>query len=290
MPDGRRGVSGVVFTDRGQSCPAGALSLVEQLDGAERTANLLGFAVRELGFVHLRPAAHGVIVTFRPAAASHLAVITLAYELFRRQPERVGLVILEQRPEVEIYRGLQGAVRRVEWLMEMARNPVARPSFGAKPIPIARLDRFGGALLPLYRAWSESAGEWTPGLHDRLRRARLLERAMIVRNPGQSEDLVVEHRGGAFAHYGRRWSRVARGRHIEDQPDRNYGQWVASGYRDALARFDPKLETVEATISTRSRAETRRSRYHRLVLPWRSAAGDRVVTSVSVLERTAIVE
>jgi len=108
------------------------------------------------------------------------------------------------------------------------------------------------------------------------------DRAAIVRNPRGSDRLLFEHRGRAFTFYQPCWNLLAMGRDVEDQPDRVYGAHTARCYREAFAEDAPRFEAVDALIRTPGR-EVRRSRFDRLILPWRTKSGERVATGVSLI-------
>src|SRR5690606_1829596 len=72
------------------------------------------------------------------------------------------------------------------------------------------------------------------------------------------------------------------GQPIDYQPDKEYGTWAAAQYDALLETKQPRLDYVEARIHQPS-GEMRKSRYERLLLPWRSPAGKPIVTCASVL-------
>jgi hypothetical protein len=80
------------------------------------------------------------------------------------------------------------------------------------------------------------------------------------------------------------------GREIEEQPDNVYGEWLAAAYRELLQddESEPGLQTVEAVVSV-SDGRAVRTRYERLLLPWRSSGGDRWITSQPILRMRRVI-
>jgi hypothetical protein len=145
------------------------------------------------------------------------------------------------------------------------------------------------SLGPLLAIWHVTGGLWTDHLRDLLTALNLLERAVVLRNPTGGDRLVFDFRGDFFSFYPRSWNRLAIGRDLEDQPDRDYGLRTAHSYREVLVGGEPRFEAVDAVIRSPGE-DVRRSRYDRLILPWRTSDNERFLTGVSVLRATYSLE
>jgi hypothetical protein len=68
------------------------------------------------------------------------------------------------------------------------------------------------------------------------------------------------------------------GERMENIPDKDYGRWASAFYRDVAGTGQPRFDCVTASI--RRDANTYRSRYERLLLPW-STSTDEILVTVS---------
>jgi hypothetical protein len=137
------------------------------------------------------------------------------------------------------------------------------------------------AAWPIVELWRERRGELT----DDIRRAMVVHpmfrRTLLVRQLPHSDSLVTEHIAPGFAHM--RPCEVLRmiGRDFADTPDPDYGAWVASAYLEASAVGRPHLHSIRARVRS-SAGKTFRTRYDRMLMPWRRA-GDSFVMGLSLL-------
>jgi hypothetical protein len=92
---------------------------------------------------------------------------------------------------------------------------------------------------------------------------------------------VIEYVGDGFAWADVSWRNAIVGQDASGQPDPCYGQNVWSGYLETQRTQAPRLEFIEAVIRVPG-YPARRSRYERLLLPWRRG-GNQFVSVVSVL-------
>jgi hypothetical protein len=92
---------------------------------------------------------------------------------------------------------------------------------------------------------------------------------------------LVEHIGSGFRVFDACWALGAVGRDLEQQPDPAYGVRSARAYHEVANLGQPRLELVDAVIDVPGRS-VRRSRYDRLMLPFRSR-GEIFVCGASVL-------
>src|ERR1051326_3238069 len=73
------------------------------------------------------------------------------------------------------------------------------------------------------------------------------------------------------------------GEKVTNQPDREYGQWVAQDYRQTALRKLPQLDKVNAALRGRSG----RTVYDRLLLPWATRSSEILVTVSSLVTEGA---
>jgi hypothetical protein len=70
------------------------------------------------------------------------------------------------------------------------------------------------------------------------------------------------------------------GQRVENQPDKEYGGWVAEFYKSVASTGQPRYDCVTAAIQHPAAGKLRSGviRYERLLLPWRTPSEEVFVT------------
>jgi hypothetical protein len=218
------------------------------------------FAIVNLGFVGVVIAKKSVRIKLRPALARPAALGALYLCLHQVAPERVVVTWYNGGWQHEIIGWSRDGWRRMTRLLEVPEIPTREFSRGK-----ISLDRLGPkhplrTLLEdaprLASIVTDPAQMLPPPLNDRY--------ILVTEDPRR--ELRVSDFGCTMMSRSPRWRSQARGRRIEDQPDWNYGQWVADAYRDACHRGEPLLEEVAAVIEW-PELGTFSHAYWRLIVP-----------------------
>jgi hypothetical protein len=107
---------------------------------------------------------------------------------------------------------------------------------------------------------------------------------------------VFRHFGSGFTifdHLDPGWKYTLQGRPVAEQPDKEYASWIDASYRQALDEAAPRFDHVDAVVRTATgsgHTQTDRFIYDRLMLPSRSAGGERVLLNVSYGEHRRAVD
>jgi hypothetical protein len=139
----------------------------------------------------------------------------------------------------------------------------------------------------VFALWKERHGDLSPELHRTLIVEAQRRWIVLLRRPVGSRHLLVEHFSAPIAAMRPCQALSLFGHHMEDMPDGDFGHWVARGYAQTLLAEAPRFESVLADIHTPD-DKTIRSRYDRLILPWRSR-GDGFVLSVPLVRKRMII-
>jgi len=277
-----RGNAGVVIDDRGDTWDDEPRMLAARLGYREADFDVLGYAVRNLGFIHIAVREGGVRVALR---ASRFSLVSLASTLFKLadlRPRRILLAVFWGEDwSYEMFSSIGAFTERAEDLA--AGEPVVRrPAWLAAERDIASLAApTYERLQPLVRLWREQRGALPGDLPQVLFSADLLHRSVLVRQRRKTSRLTVEHFGAGIKMLRPCEGMLAVGRDLNDLPDGAYGDWVADSYARALAGRRIRLDGVRATLKN-SEATKIRVRYDRLLMPWRASGGDGFVLSVSM--------
>jgi hypothetical protein len=279
-----------LIDDQGRVWYASAPDLGRRLGYPNPDFDLPAYAVRNLGYVLVRERRASVHISLRPSMVRPPALASLFYQLAESMPDRLLLSYLQRDWKHELLRSAHESMLRLEDLVYAAGARFPRSAYLVQRHPLMpRRHSAMESLSPLLAVWHLTSGRYPDGLVDMLAALGLRERAVVHRNPSGTDRLIFDHRGTAFSHYRPSWNLLAVGRDIEDQPDRAYAARTAETYRAVLRENEPRFEAVDAVINTPGR-DVRRSRYDRLILPWRGSDGDRFVTGISVLRTSYILD
>jgi len=277
-----RGHTGVVIDDRGETWGDEPRALATRLGYREPDFDVVGYAVRNLGFIHIANREGGTRVALRASRYSLLTLTSALFKLADLRPRRILLAVFWGEDwSYEMFSGIGAFTERAEDLAG-GEPVVRRPAWLAAERDIASLAAPNyERLQPLVRIWREQRGALPEALPQTLQSLDLLHRSVLVRQRRRSSRMTVEHFGAGIKMLKPCEGMLAVGRDLNELPDGAYGDWVADSYSRALAGRRIRLDGVRATLKS-SQATTLRVRYDRLLMPWRAAGGDELVLSVSM--------
>ncbi len=244
------------------------------------------FAVRQLGMIEVAVGEFGARVRMRPAIASSRALSELFFQLGDLRPPRFVLSHFQGFWREELVPGYTPLTRRVEELVYGVRSRHPEKAFHAEDQPLDP----DQSLIPapfarLLREWAARGGQLPSNTVLPFRRSGCLGRTTLVAEAGDSR-MVIAFRGRHLTHYGAAgWTRYV-GQPVDRQPDLRFSSAASAIYAEAHLRNVPILQSCEGTIAAPS-GVGRRSIYDRLILPWRTADGRRMVSGVSHLRGRA---
>jgi hypothetical protein len=254
-----------LIDDRGVAWPGQA----HRIASWHSTWDPFGYAVSELGYLHLQTTHHGTKVTFNPHCIGQRTIIAAFYLLASSRPRRV-LLSFGNGPHAEIYGSIEQALYRIEECSKIPPRAVWRERRRSLDRP---LKVFPPPIAELLLAWTETGARWNFEQHTSLAAAKLLEHAAVISKAGKSDQLIIDFWGPGRDFLGSRWAQIARGKDVQDQPGgHRLAVQIAARYRDVLSDRKPQLHSVDLVTPT-SNGDARRSRFIRLLLPWTSAAG-----------------
>lgn len=138
---------------------------------------------------------------------------------------------------------------------------------------------------PLLQKWRVSFGNFDETVIPFAARQGLLSRLMIASVDRRRPDPTFKFVGDGFFFFGHDFPYRAIGTKVRDLPDREYGDWVSRFYAEVALAHQPRYDRVDAAIRESRRGP--RTRYERLLLPWRAGSGEVLVTLSSRVPETA---
>jgi len=275
----------LLIDQTGQAWLNGSPALRHRLGQPSPDVDLAGYVVRNMGFARARLRDGTIRLTLR---AGHLEFPTLESVVRLVLGEVWQRLVIEHADgmsALEIYRQVEEAVARLKDLSAPSATLVPRDSFFNQELSLDRLGESGqGSLRALMRLWRSRRGQLAPekilGLMPEALKPRVTLTRMTAAGAPRNRALV-EHIGPGFRVFDACWALGAVGRDLEEQPDPAYGVRSARAYHEVAELGQPRLELVDAVIDVPGRS-VRRSRYDRLMLPFRSR-GEIFVCGASVL-------
>lgn len=235
------------------------------------------YAVEALGFVWVELTDRGCQVRLNAKKTDRRAEAALFFWLNEAAPNRVVVYFVHARSIPQIYPGVPECIAATSKILEAGRREdrwIATRPFD--PLcPSTALSK----LASTYRAGRNLREFATRGLVEEATGGRFL----IVERVMKSKKLMLRAMGRDS--YYRSWAADPASRSIDDQPDLQYGTWLADCYHTSLDDMSPQAEEVDALVF-RPREGKRRLRYRRLILPFR-VQGREFLLSTS-LKDTAI--
>ncbi len=285
-------VESVIFDDRDGAWPAYSPDLQRRLGNSQKDFDFPAYAVRNLGFVRADFQEAGARIFLRPKVLATNALTTAFYDMAMRGTQRIVVShFCEEEDDIpapagpwmdELYGDLGIAYRRVEDLATAAGRLPKLPDYMDVRRPIEEIDRVAsGRLAIVLQRWAEAHAILHPELVDQLIRDKRLERFLVVRREPHTQKMVFDFASDGYG-TAKYWGKFVIGQDVEALPDREYGRRLAQTYHAVDDEDEPRLDCVDVTLHL-SETEIHRACYERLVLPWLSPAGDRLIMSTSIL-------
>ena len=271
----------LMIDDRGELLTGDVVRRRMSFAAVHSTDEFSAYVVKNMGFIALDLYGRSCQIRCRPSILSQPSLERLAAWLASAPADRFALCHFDASWNYELLRTSDLALHRLVQLGNAAQLMRPEPYLAC---PVA-LDRMADKhpLISLIRAWPElSQSVHADGLRNMLRQTLHDRYVMVCSEPG-SAHLRISDIGRGFMAYNAEWLAKARGRPVDDQPDKRYGQWVLRAYREALAANRPAVFDIDAIIEETKEGRAR-VRYKRVVLPVREANGRSWLLSGSIID------
>jgi hypothetical protein len=240
-----------------------------------------GFAIRNLGFIKFQALADGVTaIELHPSSVDRRALIAAERRVSKAAGARFRIVYLDAGRQSEPALSVAEMIDRLRSLRAPPTQSAQTERFHVEPQDYARLLReVDDPLRSMSDKWRDSCGEFDSTVLPFAADHNFLPRMLIVEFPKRSGDPVFSFIGGGFPWLDPEYRKWAIGEKLETLPDRQYGAWVAGFYKSVASRREPRFDRVTALMHTsEDQCSTYATQYERLLLPWRTATGETVVS------------
>jgi len=279
----------ILIDEAGRAWPANSAALARRLGHVDARTDLASFAVRACGAIHIRSIEDGVRVTLRPGGFSRTTLAGALQALNDLAPPRLMLVTRSGgETHAELFTSVFAFIERAEQLASDPPIEIKVPRYSVRR-SLRNLTTAPFAMVrPIVDLWRERRGELGDDVQRAIGAAGLFHRTILVRHLGHSSRLITEHFGAGIMIMRPCESLQTIGRELDQQPDRDYGAWMAEAYAETCWARQLRLESVRAFVRT-SAGTTLRTRYDRLLMPWRAGGSESFVMCLSIQREVPVV-
>ena len=272
-------MNSLLFDEKGQAWSKDNPELYARYGGLTANSELASFLIRNVGFVECTRNGENCSIICAPARLKVSTFEAVRSWLKAQHPRRVSLQWFDGAWHYEIDSSPDQIISRVVKLAACLGEKRDRHYFAAP----RRLDQLGDLkpLASLFDAWREGTG-LKPQFQTNLFRDTLHERYVCVSADNSSGELVFSEIGSGLVMYHKGWQATAVGQPVQHQPDLDYAQSVADGWREAILLDEPMLSDVDARIYDPKDRTWRRRQYSRLTLPLETSPNQKGLLSVTV--------
>jgi hypothetical protein len=273
---------GILIDDKGRRWPDCSWDVARQIRYRHPSWNLAAFAVRERGFIHIRPQPEGVRVAMQAGAFRLETLGGALYAIKECGARRIVLALLRDGEWFyEMLTSTWEFAARAEQLIAGGPIEPRCPWIAAeRDLSALSLPTFA-QLRPLVEMWQSCRGRMPKQVDVSLDRLGLSQRAILVRQPPSSSRLVFAQVGAGIECVRPGQSAMLIDHDVHDQHDYEYGGWVARCYAENLASRRPRLQSIRATVRL-TETTAAQGRYDRLTLPWHNASNEPFLMSISL--------
>jgi hypothetical protein len=242
------------------------------------------FAVKNLGFIKFQILDQSVIeIELHPYTVELPALLAVQQQLLMSKVRLFRIRYFETSWQSEILPSAELAVTRLSELCAPKFAPPAGERFFVEPQDYSKLfDGGDGPLHLLAQKWRMSFAHFDPSVISFAIKQQLLSRLMIFGVKPNLSDPVFRFIGDGFGWLETDYQYQGIGERVENQPDKDYGQWVSEFYRSVARTGRPRYDYVTAAIQAApGQREPFSSRYERLLLPWKTSSDEVLVSMLS---------
>jgi hypothetical protein len=241
----------------------------------------VGFAVRNLGFVQYDTLGDTFAqVTLFPKRVAPLALATVQDRIHSRTGCIFRIDHLDTGTKCWTQYLAMNSMEAIGRLNDLCGTYVAAQSdeqYGLEPKDLGLIvtDETHPAH-PLVRKWRSSFNRFDETVLSFMMKNGLAAMGMIIGVDPKKPEPTFRFIGNGFWGFENEFFLRGVGEKVENQPDKQYGQWVSPFYTEVATTWRPRYDKCVANIDRSNRG--RRYHYERLILPWSTGSGEVFVT------------
>jgi len=235
--------------------------------------------VKNLGFIKFQILDNSIIeIDLHPHNIEIPALLAVQQQLVTSQIKLFRIKYFDVSWKSEIICSAELAVERLSELCAPKFALSAKDSFLVEPQDYLKLfESEQGPLQLMAQKWRMSFGHFDPSVISFAIKKDLLSRLIIVGVKPRGTEPIFRFIGDGHTNWlDGNYHLHAIGEKVQDQPDKNYGQWVSQFYKSVASTGQPRYDYVTAAIERPPGTFT--TRYERLLLPWKTPSDEVLVT------------
>lgn len=242
----------------------------------------VAFAVKNLGFIKFQIFGDLVVeIELHPRNVELPALLAVQQQLLRSEVKLFRIKHLDTSWHSEIMISAERAISRLSELCSPEISPASTDRFSVETRDYSELFKIEDKpLRPLAQKWRMSFGHFDPSVISFAVKHQLLTGMMVVGVKPREKDPVFRFIGGEHNWLGKSYHMIGIGEKVENQPDKEFGEWVSEFYKSVASSGQPRYDLVTASVQYQEETgRPRRSvRYERLLLPWKTPTDEVFVT------------
>lgn len=266
----------LLIDDQGKRWDGASRELRLAFDSPYSGGEFAHYAILNLGFVAVHSYASSFQIRLRPSIVSDRTAATLRQWLTTNEAARGVVSSYSAEWHSELIAGTVLAATRIDRLIADSRR--AKPQdYLARPVDPVTLAEMP-ALARIVNDWDrlrQPSGQHM--LLELLKQAFGDRYVVVKKEPGQGSLVFHELGDGLFTKY-ETWRNCAVGAPVEEQPDRDYGRWIAGTYNEVIRAGKPTVEDIDAIVRWPHAGRTR-LRYRRVLVPLLCAGGEMLMSA-----------
>ena len=243
------------------------------------------FAVKNLGFIKFQVIQHSIVeIELNPRNVELPSLLTVQEQLLSSKVKLFRIKYYEKTWQSEISSSAESTIERLSLLCAPTFTPVPTDRFLVEPQDYRGLfDDKDCPFRPLAQKWRMSFGVFGPNVISLAVNHRLFSRMMVIGVKPREGDPVFRFIGDAHRWLGRNFYASSIGDKVQDQPDKEYGEWVSEFYKSVATTRQPRFDLVTASLQFENEpgASRRVISYERVMLPWKTPSDEVFITLCS---------
>jgi hypothetical protein len=208
------------------------------------------FAVRNLGFIKFQMIEQSIIeIELHPRNTEMPALLAVQQQLLSSQVKLFRIKYLDNTWQSEISSSAERTVERLAQLAQPTFAPARTERFKVEPLDHKLLfEEEDCPFRPLAQKWRMSFGNFDPSVISLAVNYQLISRMMVIGVKPNEREPRFRFVGHAHQWLGRNSEFTVVGQKVQDQPDKEYGDWVAGFYRSVAVSREPRFDLISASL------------------------------------------
>jgi len=269
----------MLINPNGQWLFPGSPEFLEALGDPEPDYDAEGFAVKNLGFIKFSIIGEKLIeIELHPRNASFAAILAVQHQLQSSSTRLFRIKYFTTEWQSEITASAEQAITRLSQLTAPEFVAQSQERFAIEPRDYSDLAADESNPLRLFaQKWRVSFGAFNSSVTSFAINHDLLPRMLIIGIRPRNPEPVFRFIGEAHSSWLDARERCqALGEKTVNVPDKDYAGWATEFYHDVARTGQPRYDCIKAVIQRRDRPY--RTRYERLLLPWKTSTEEVLVT------------